>query len=135
MITVRRSRNWKGQPGYQWECTDHNARHAGFHRFNRFTDSVRRKAGPHPWSRAMSAAILHYHKHHAHHEKVNDMSGPIETRAGYFRTGRRCPWNIYRITDGSSPDTDDRYAVAFDPADGQRIVAALNAAMDRGEYR
>lgn len=59
----------------------------------------------------------------------------VETRPGHFRVGRRCPYNIYRVTAGVSPDTDERYAVAFDPDDGPRIVAALNAAVERGEYR
>ena len=43
---------------------------------------------------------------------------------GNFRVGHHCPWNIYR--------GDDRYAVAFNPDDGPVIVAALNAAVDRG---
>ena len=50
---------------------------------------------------------------------------------GYYRVGRRCPWNIYQMTFGD-PDNDQRFAVAFDPEDGPRIVAALNAAIDRG---
>lgn len=57
----------------------------------------------------------------------------METAAGYFRVGRRCPWNIYRITESPSRDGDERFAVAFDPADGPLIVVALNAAKERGE--
>lgn len=56
----------------------------------------------------------------------------VEDRPGYYRTGTRCPWNIYRVTSGRRED-DQRFAVVFDPADGPRVAAAMNAMLDAGQ--
>lgn len=47
-----------------------------------------------------------------------------------FRVGRHHDWTIYRQGPGDDRDLDERYAVVFDPADGPRMVAALNAFYD-----
>jgi len=45
-----------------------------------------------------------------------------------FRVGRHHDWTVYRVLhEDGDRDLDERYAVVFDPADGPRLVAALNA--------
>lgn len=57
----------------------------------------------------------------------------VESRPGFFRVGVRCPWNVYRVGADVDRSADERFAVTFTPADGPRLVAALNAAHERGE--
>lgn len=56
----------------------------------------------------------------------------IESRPGYFRTGVRAPWNVYRIGWSGLREDDRRYAVVFDPNEAKYLVIALNLAVDSG---
>lgn len=77
MITVRKARNWKGQPGYRWVCTE-CPKATGFHHFDRWTDWVRPQRDPHPWERAMTAAICHHHRFHKGRSfRVEPRVGPV----------------------------------------------------------
>jgi hypothetical protein len=63
-IEVRAGENWKGQPGYGWDCTEHPNRVQRLHLFNRWTDRVRSTPEGHPWERAMRSAHLHLQTYH-----------------------------------------------------------------------
>lgn len=67
-LTVRRHRNWKGQPGYRWQCRA-TAEHPsgrpidGFSRDDTFTGSWLRDY-PSSLSRAMDGARKHLIRYH-----------------------------------------------------------------------
>lgn len=65
-ITIRRYETTYGPKmvsGYRWECARCGV--GGTHRFNRWTDHVRRNnPDPHPWRRCIIAVDAHLRHHH-----------------------------------------------------------------------
>jgi hypothetical protein len=62
------------------------------------------------------------------------VTGPSTGSADRYRVGRKCPWNIYRIDPASdNRDNDERFGVVFNPEDGPRVAAAMNAWVQQQE--